>query len=185
MIEALRGGKTWPSLVLGALAALALVAAVVLAGGAARASTRGGLAPATANAGPGYVRNYHSGKCLDVTGGVFASGTRLQQWTCGARGGADQKFKITGSGSTHYLAAVGPGGKVLYVTPDVTTDRMKLTASHGPSEVLVTSGPYYEYPNDGASALPVMDVAGASTANGAHVIDYPLHYSTNQRWSLP
>jgi hypothetical protein len=34
----------------------------------------------------------NSGKCLDVTGGSSADGTRLQQWTC--YGGANQLFRV-------------------------------------------------------------------------------------------
>lgn len=140
---------------------------------------------ALAPSATGFVKNAHSGKCLDVTGGGYVNGGELQQWACGAKNpsgvaGGDQEFQITETADgTQYLTAVA-GGQVFYVTAVAQGSQLKLEAGASPAAVLDKSGPYYEI---GGSL--VMDVAGASTANGGHVISWPLNSQSNQQWSLP
>lgn len=143
----------------------------------------------------GEISNANSGKCLDVTGGVFADGTPLQQWTCGAKSpdgvvGGDQQFEVvtrTLNGTeTGSLTAISPTGSVFYV--NASGGQLTLSSSKSATTDMLKSGPYYtfpEAPNSTSAAPIVMDVKGASTTNGAAVIGYPLHSSTNQQWSLP
>lgn len=145
----------------------------------------------SATTGPGMIRNTGSGKCLDVTAGVFASGTKLQQWTCGAKNpagvpGGDQQFSLVGTtanGQTYgNLQTTGPDGNVFYVVSNGL--RGQLTLSSSPAPVSKT-GPYYQFIQQGTSGNLAMDVKGASTLNGAAVIGYLLNRGTNQQWSLP
>ncbi|HEX6454523.1 MAG TPA: RICIN domain-containing protein [Trebonia sp.] len=131
--------------------------------------------------GPGYVVNVNSGKALDVTNGDFAQGGMLQQWTKGARGGADQQFEIVNeSNGNSYLVAVS-GGKSYYVTSSAQGKPLTLSTYPSADAVVKRSGPYYEFVNTGL----VMDVTGRSKLNGAAVQGYKLLDGTNQQWSLP
>lgn len=140
----------------------------------------------TSHTGPGYVVNKNSGKALDVTGGNFAQGTPLQQWTEGAKSpsgvaGGDQKFEIvTENTGTSYLVAVD-GSKDYYVTPGAKGYDLVLSTYPTSAAALDKSGSYYKFPNTGL----VMDVTGRSKANGARVQGWPLNDGTNQQWSLP
>lgn len=133
------------------------------------------------------VTNSYSHKCLDVKNANYADGGLLQQWTCGADGGADQHFRIIkGSDGNTYLQAVSSKGAVFNVTSlgAATSDRQLVLQApwNGTgNQVMVKSGPFYTFPGDSL----VMDDAGASTANGAEIIGYPETGGTNQQWSLP
>ena len=149
----------------------------------------GGATPQTTTIGPGYIKNFHSGKCLDVTAGNYTAGGRLQQWTCGAIGrgvpGGDQKFTlITFPGGQSELEANSSNGtQEFFVTS--SGQGMQLALSQTPQD-LIKSGPYYEFaPSGPTTTREVMDVKGQSTANGALVIGWPLNKGTNQQWSLP
>jgi ricin-type beta-trefoil lectin protein len=132
------------------------------------------------------VVNENSGKALDVTGGDFAQGTPLQQWTKGAKSpsgipGGDQQFEIVIENTgTRYLVAVD-GSKDYYVTSSTQGKPLTLSTYPTSGAVLKKSGPYYEFVNTGL----VMDATGKSTANGTPVQGYKLLDGTNQQWSLP
>lgn len=138
----------------------------------------------------GGIKNAYSGKCMDVTGGVFASGTLIQQWTCGAKApdgvaGGDQQFQFTtytnGSARSGYLEAISPAGQVFYVTPNGSGQRLELTTAKTSADVMAKSGPYYTFPNSGV----VADDAGFSTSNGGKVIGFAQNDGANQQWSMP
>jgi len=145
----------------------------------------------------GEISNGNSGKCLDVTGGAFTDGTTLQQWTCGAKSpdgvvGGDQQFQVVTKDAngteTGYLEAVSETGGVLYVEATGAGQQLQLTSSRSAATDMLKSGPYYTFPEatgSTTSAPLVMDVSGASTANGGSVIAYAEHGTTNQQWSLP
>lgn len=141
----------------------------------------------TATSTTGTITNSYSHKCLDVTNANYADNTVLQQWTCGANGGADQHFRIIkGSDGNSYLQAVNSSGAVFNVTSlgSETSDRQLVlqTPWNGTgNQVMVKSGPFYTFPGDGLA----MDDAGYSTSNGAQIIGYPQNGGTNQEWSLP
>lgn len=149
----------------------------------------------TTHSAQGPVKNRKSGKCLDVTAGQFTAGTKLQQWTCGADGGKDQRFQIVthdvnGALSGH-LEAISPSGTVLYVS--APGGQLKLSASGGAADTDMLENQGYgqgvytfpEAPGSTSSGSVVMDDSGASTANGAKIISYAFNNGSNQMWSLP
>lgn len=144
------------------------------------------LAP-VAKTGPGRISNSYSHKCLDVTGANYAVGGLLQQWACGANGGADQQFQIvTYPDGNSYLQAVNGNGAVFNVTSLGSTAANRQLVLETPwngtgNQVMVKSGPYYTFPGDSLA----MDDAGYSTSNGAEIIGYPQNGGANQQWSLP
>jgi hypothetical protein len=138
----------------------------------------------------GGIKNAYSGKCMDVTGGVFTTGTLIQQWTCGAKApdgvaGGDQQFQFTtytnGSVSSGYLEAISPAGQVFYVAPDGSGQQLQITTSRTTADVMAKSGPYYTFPSTGL----VADDAGRSTSNGGKVIGFTQNGGANQQWSMP
>jgi len=145
----------------------------------------------------GEISNAHSGKCLDVTGGNFASGTPLQQWTCGAKSpdgvvGGDQQFQVVtkdvNGTETGYLEAINESGTVLYVEAANEGGFLQLTSSRSAATDMLKSGPFYTFPEatgSTSSAPLVMDDAGSQTVNGSTVIAYPENGGSNQQWSLP
>jgi hypothetical protein len=154
----------------------------------------------TTHSAQGPIKNNTSGKCLDVTGGQFTSGTMLQQYTCGASfngvKGADQKFEIVtddvNGAVTGYLEAISPSGTVLYVSAPISGGQLELSATSGADTDMLKSGPYYTFPEAPGSVLSptgttpmVMDDSGSSTANGAKIISNVLNGGSNQQWSLP
>jgi hypothetical protein len=154
----------------------------------------------TTNSAQGPIKNSKSGKCLDVTGGQFTSGTTLQQYTCGAsvKGvkGADQKFEIVthdvNGAVTGYLEAISPPGTVLYVSAPNSGGQLELSATRGADTDMLKSGSYYTFPEAPGSVLSpigttlmVMDDSGSSTANGAKIISDVQNDGSSQQWSMP
>jgi hypothetical protein len=145
----------------------------------------------------GQIKNRSSGKCLDVTGGQFVVGTKLQQYTCGASyegvKGADQKFEIVthdvNGAMTGYLEAVSLSGTVLYVS--APGGQLVLSATRSAETDMLESGGdpgCYTFPEAPGSTLAtpvVMDDSGSGAANGNKIISYPLNYGFNQVWSMP
>ncbi|MBO0820195.1 MAG: RICIN domain-containing protein [Nocardiopsaceae bacterium] len=169
-------------------AAAAAVSTTALAAGSAQAAVGTGAVASSSHASPqdeteaGLIRNYHSGLCLDVTGGDYRPGAPLQQWDCGARGGADQHFLIVRrADGTGALLARGPGGQLWGVAAPGEGHQLILTFSRPD---MLKTGPFYTFLSPLAPTL-AMDVEGSSTANGAHVIGYPENGGDNQEWSNP
>lgn len=143
--------------------------------------------PLTENVtGPGEIKNAYSGKCMDVTSGNYANGTKLQQWTCGAKNpsgvaGGDQQFEVVKySNGAGALVAVN-GSKQFDVDGGASGLQLTVNSTFSPNADMLKSGPYYTFPNTDT----VADDAGWSTANGGKVISYTLNDGTNQQWSLP
>ena len=136
--------------------------------------------------GPGEIKNAASGKCMDVTSGAYATGTKLQQWTCGAKSpsgvaGGDQQFEVaTYSNGVGALFAVD-GSRQLYVEAGENGSQLTLNSTGLSGAEMLKSGPYYTFPQ----ADVVADDAGWSTANGGKVIGYQQNDGANQQWSLP
>lgn len=146
----------------------------------------------TVQAGPGYIKNAGTGLCLDVTNGVWAVGTGLQEYTCGASWGgvkgANQQLELRGTlangQTTGHLEAIQPNGTVWYVVSSGTSgSALELSAT--PATV-VKVGPYYYFPQQtGSNGNLVMDVKGGLHANNTPVIVYGYHAGVTQQWSLP
>ncbi|HEX6453157.1 MAG TPA: ricin-type beta-trefoil lectin domain protein [Trebonia sp.] len=146
----------------------------------------------------GEIVNANSDKCLDVAGGAFTNGTKLQQWTCGAKSpdgvvGGDQQFQVVSKDvngtETGYLEAVSETGTVFYVQENGQGKPLTLTSSRSAATDMLKNGSFYTFPEatgSTASAPQVMDVTGRSTLNGAPVQSYAQQTSNNknQQWSL-
>jgi hypothetical protein len=137
----------------------------------------------------GEIWNAYSGKCLDVTGGVYGDGTHLQQWTCGADGGAHQQFQIVDfSNGASYLETVGPSGTgpwCVAANADQTNAHATVQecGNGAGGQAMAKSGPFYRFPD----STNVLDDSGYSKVNGTYVITHAQNTtnSLNQQWSLP
>jgi len=76
-------------------------------------SSLGAAAPANAATTYQTLRNWHSGKCLDVAGGSQADGARVQQYTC--NGTPAQKWTKDPTDSGYFQLEVAVSGDCLTV----------------------------------------------------------------------
>ncbi|MFI9816381.1 PQQ-dependent sugar dehydrogenase [Saccharothrix variisporea] len=116
------------------------------------------------------------GKCVDVSGGSTADGTKIQLWTCNS--GTNQQWTVQGTtlrslGKCMDTAAGGTadGTNVQLVTCNGSTSQNWSVGSNGS---LVN-----------AKSNKCLDANGASTADGTQLIIWSCHGGTNQRWTLP
>lgn len=145
--------------------------------------------PSTVVIGPGEVSSFltHSVTCLDNSGFRWVAGNPLQEWACGAAGGQDQQFELFTKDSVTQLRALAPAGKPQgpwCVTAPAGTGRLTIQPcdSANASQHVAKQGSKYVFTGD---AGDVMDIRGASSANGTAVIAYPPNGGKNQQWSLP
>jgi len=95
----------------------------------------------------GQVQLYGS-KCLDVTGGVNADGTKLQLWDCEPSDAANQQFVYTGFGDNHLVW--NNTNKCLDLTNGNLTDGNQvqiLTCTDVPDQIWDTGYMYNNLPN--------------------------------------
>jgi len=102
--------KTRAARIVAGLAAITLIATVAAAPRASAAVTYQ------------QIRNWHSGKCLDVAGASHADGARVQQYTC--NGTAAQRWYKDYIGSDHrfFYLEVAASGDCLEVKRDSYAD---------------------------------------------------------------
>jgi type 1 glutamine amidotransferase len=113
-----------------------------------------------------------SGKCVDVSGGSTADGTKVQLWTC--NGGTNQQWARNGNtlrslGKCMTVAGTADGSQVQLSSCTGSTNQNWSTQSDG---TLRTSGG------------KCLDANGGSSANGTQLIIWTCHGGTNQRWTL-
>lgn len=170
-----------------------------------------GLASATPTGNPGsspfgiqsvyfQIRAQHSGKCLDVTGGIGATGdgVPVQQWTCLGSGQLNQLWQLvdTGDGVTYYVKAFH-SGKCLDVrggtaaTGDGVPVQQWTCLGYGQSNQrwdLNYAGGNYYYLSPAHAPDKCLDVTGgtAATGDGVPVQQWACLGSaqTNQKWLL-
>jgi len=199
----LRLSRSRPALT-GAAMALGLMTALAVAGTSAMAATSNPshatlaatsnsshMTPATAAFYYQFV-NYHSGKCLDVTGRSTANGAVLQQWTClsGSTASNQGWFFDPAARSGYYTVVNLHSNKCLDVTGRSTANGVHIqqwTCNGGTNQewypkVVGTfpAGDIYNMVN--LNSGKCLDVTGASTANGAIVEQWPCNGGTNQKW---
>jgi hypothetical protein len=142
--------------------------------------------------------NDHSQKCLDVTGDASGNHIQMQQWGCNDD---DAQFFLADTfvspGGQQYpffqiAHCVGSICKCVEVynwskssKAEVDTWSCLLQSNGLPDQNqawIEAGGPsgYTALENENSDML--MDVSGASTADGAHVIQYPINGGTNQYW---
>jgi len=134
------------------------------------------------------VISKNSQKCLDVSGMSTAYGATVWQWTCW--GGDNQKFQfVLVSGG--YQIVNKNSGLTLDVwggAPNNASNGLPVKQSYwwaGPNQIFqlqTTSDGYFTIqPTNSGQCL---DVAGASTSDGATVWQWSCTGGDNQKWSL-
>lgn len=140
----------------------------------------------------GRIRNFASGKCLDVRGGRFTTGAPLQQWACGAMGsgvaGGNQNFRIvTRADGVSYLLVRSPSGAIWGVEPSGANGNGPLELSVAP-EPMTKLGPRYTWQVESpARSTSEVNMTSTGRANGDAVTGEPLQspVTDSQRWHLP
>ncbi|MCP3141837.1 ricin-type beta-trefoil lectin domain protein [Pyxidicoccus xibeiensis] len=158
------------------------------------------MAPVTATSGSGvqieachsdddwvfentYVRGF-GGMCLDLQAGNTANGTPIQMWECGALGGANQRWSLSGNGQLRY------GGLASNKCARVVNSRLVLWDCLAGSTTETFSFANQQIQNGGLC----LDVYGPSDSqylngsgmptNGSFVQTFTCNTSMNQKWNL-
>lgn len=154
-------------------------AARLLAGFAAIAAVATTAAAPSASAAVTYqqIRNWHSGKCLDVAGASQAIGARVQQYTC--NGTVAQRWMKDYTDSGYFLLEVAASGQCLQVKAGGFADnqsvvQMPCTGDYDQQWTQRTSGVYgwpFLVARHSGKGLTIMS---ESLLNGAQAVQYQL-----------
>ncbi|WP_328993590.1 ThuA domain-containing protein [Kribbella sp. NBC_01245] len=130
----------------------------------------GGTIPRTGPiTGPG-------GKCVDVSGGSTADGTKIQLWTC--TNGPNQQWTVDGTTLRAFSKCMTvAGGSAANGAP------VQLSTCNGSGAQNWTAGANGSLVNTQSNKC--LDANGGSTANGTQLIIWTCHGGTNQRWTRP
>jgi hypothetical protein len=118
-----------------------------------------------------------AGKCLDVSGGATADGTKIQLYDC--NGTAAQQWTVTPNSTVKAL------GKCLDVAGGATVNGTKaqLWTCNG------TGAQNWSAQADGTLRNPAsgrcLDVSGNNPANGQQIHIWDCLGAANQKWTLP
>ncbi|KAJ7097389.1 hypothetical protein C8R44DRAFT_683566 [Mycena epipterygia] len=128
-------------------------------------------------------------KCLDVTGGATASGTKMQIWTCSG-GSVNQQWSLSGStiqwsGHSSCLDLTGgsvANGNVMQIWTCNGGTNQKWTRTTGPGSGSITPPPTTGNTiRPGASTTTCL--TAPTNANGGIVVVAPCTGSTSQAWT--
>jgi alpha-L-fucosidase 2 len=126
----------------------------------------------------------HSGKRADINGASTAAGAVLIQWAAG--NGLNQQFDFLDSGGGYYRVRARHSGLVLQVANSTSgTDITQQADSNATAQqwrVVDQSSGVISLVNRQSGLA--MDVWSASTADGAHIAQYAVTGSANQRFQL-
>jgi hypothetical protein len=130
-----------------------------------------------------YIRGF-GGLCLDLHNGDTTNGNKIQMWRCGALGGANQRWSISGDGHLRYgslssnKCARVYGGKLVIWDCQASWSSQKFSFNgqrikwgsqcldvHGPSDGQYLAG----------IGMPV---------NGMRIQTFSCNSSLNQKWNL-
>jgi hypothetical protein len=116
------------------------------------------------------------GKCVDVSGGSTADGTKIQLWTC--TNGVNQQWTVNGDTLRAF-------GKCMTVAGGSTANgaQVQLSTCNGSGAQNWTAGANGSLVNPQSNKC--LDANGGSTANGTQLIIWTCHGGTNQRWTRP
>ncbi|MGJ5895429.1 carbohydrate-binding protein [Streptomyces sp. V2] len=122
-----------------------------------------------------------SGKVLDVNGSSTADGTRIQQWT--DQNTANQQWRLRPTGKGYYELVNRASGKVLGTAARSAAAEQQTDSSSAAQEWRIKEA------GDAVTFVSrangqVLDVTGASKADGAAVIRYADRGTANQQWKL-
>jgi hypothetical protein len=129
----------------------------------------------------------NSGKCLDVTGISTVPGAFLQQWSCW--GGANQAFQFAQVQGGYEVSSKNSGLQLDVAGGSTFTfdgDNIIQWPYGGYTDEIFqlnpTSDGYYTITplSDGKC----LEVAGASTADGAQIVQWTCSGADNQKWQL-
>ncbi|WP_051787262.1 MULTISPECIES: glycosyl hydrolase family 95 catalytic domain-containing protein [Streptomyces] len=127
-----------------------------------------------------------SGKAADVRDGSTADGAAVIQYTPG--GAANQRWRLTDTGSGTFTLAAAHSGKCLEVPAGSTgTDGAVIrqwgcsTGTHQQWRFESVGADVYRLVSAGGKCL---DVPGASTADGVQLIQWTCSTAANQKWRL-
>ncbi|KAJ7451566.1 ricin B lectin domain-containing protein [Mycena latifolia] len=128
-------------------------------------------------------------KCLDITGGATADGTKMQIWTC-TGGDANQQWTLSGntiqwSGHSSCLDLTGgtiTNGNVMQIWTCTGGPNQKWTRTTGPGTGTPTPPPTTGHTiKPGASSTTCL--TAPTNANGGTVVVQPCDGSTGQSWT--
>ncbi|WP_220213455.1 alpha-L-fucosidase [Streptomyces shenzhenensis] len=142
--------------------------------------------PFAADLGTFKLVNRNSGKVMDVSGGSTADGGSVIQWPW--TGGTNQQWKLTPNADGSYRLVNGRSGKVLESPSGsavgANLDQWADNSADNQWWQLVpsTASGYYQLVDVGTGWCA--DVAGASTADGAKVIQSAAGGTASQDWQL-
>jgi gluconolactonase len=133
-----------------------------------------GLTVTSASAAASGTITGIGGKCVDVTNGSSANGTRVQLWTC--NGGTAQQWSVRDDGSVAALgkcltAAGTANGAAAQISDCTGSTAQRWTADAGR---LVNAG-----------SQKCLDATGPSSTDGTKLQIWSCSTGTNQQWSLP
>ena len=127
----------------------------------------------------------HSGRCLDVYGGLLSSGTAIIQWDC--HNGDNQAWNLIPVGNDYYKLMVKHSGKCLDVYGASRDNGARLIQwdCHGGDNQLFKKeqvGTYYRFRAKHSNRC--IDVYGGQTDNGVRLIQWDCHGGDNQSWAI-
>jgi glucosylceramidase len=152
------------------------------------------------DAGSGYLNlaNVHSGLALDDTNGSTANGTQMQQWSI-TSGNANQQWQLTPLGNGYYTITNRTSGLVLDLAgggigDGIAIQQWSATSGNFNQQWQLIGVPPANAPGtlaagrtyrivSAASGKPIA-VAGASTADGAHIVENADDDALDQQWTL-
>ncbi|UUA10290.1 MULTISPECIES: RICIN domain-containing protein [Streptomyces] len=141
---------------------------------------------ATALDGTYTLVNANSGKVLDAHARGTADGTPVVQWD--AHGGTNQRWRLTSTGDGYYTITGVAGGKVLAVSGNSVLPEAPLNLSTGDKspgqQWLVARSDSGGFVLESRLHGQLAEVAKASKAAGAKVVQRPASGSSHQRWNL-
>jgi hypothetical protein len=130
--------------------------------------------------------NANSGQLLDAANQGTGDGTPIIQWA--SNGGANQQWRLTGTGTGYYTVTGMASGKALDVPNATAVPETQLdlwTPNGGTNQQwLVVPAGSGRYTLEAHSDGQLVDIQGGSLTLGAHAIQWPANGGANQRWQL-
>jgi len=117
-----------------------------------------------------------AGKCVDVSGGSSADGTKIQLWGC--TGSAHQQWTVNGNTLRSLTKCMGVAGG-----STANGALVQLSTCNGSGGQNWTPGTNGSLVNPQSGKC--LDANGAGSADGTQLIIWTCHGAANQRWTLP
>src|ERR1700680_725621 len=143
-----------------------------------------------------YLVNYNSNRCIEVPGYSTTAGTQLDQWNCS--GGTNQLWRPYHNAQGNYVFQNEYSRQCINVRGYSTSNGAAI--QQGPCEPATASANEVYYPNlfigningrswyswAGLQSNKCLNVAGASHANGAKIIQWDCIPTASDEWfALP